>query len=78
MWEFLLDRLLTRIVRDGELAVTWPDGRVRTYGMGNGPSASVTLHDKALPRKLVVNGELALGEAYMDETLTISQNDLRG
>ncbi|MCP5076407.1 MAG: class I SAM-dependent methyltransferase [Rhodobacteraceae bacterium] len=78
MWVSLLDRLLTRIVREGELAVTWPDGSTRTYGGGNGPSSAVTLHDTALLHKLVMNGDLALGEAYMDETLTVSQNDLRG
>lgn len=78
MWQLLLDRLLTKIVREGELSVTWPDGRTTTYGGGNGPSSAVTLHDKALPRKLVVSGDLAMGEAYMDETLTVSQDDLRG
>lgn len=78
MWQSLLDRLLTKIVHEGELSVTWPDGRTTTYGGGNGPSSAVTLHDKALPRKLVVSGDLAMGEAYMDETLTVSQDDLRG
>ncbi len=78
MWESLLDRLLTRIVREGELSVTWPDGRTSSYGGGEGPSSAVTIHDKALPRKLVMNGDLALGEGYMDETLTVSQDDLRG
>lgn len=78
MWQSLLDRLLTKIVHEGEISVTWPDGRTTTYGGGNGPSSAVTLHDKALPRKLVVSGDLAMGEAYMDETLTVSQGDLRG
>ncbi len=78
LWVSLLDRLLTKIIQEGELAVTWPDGRCSTYGRGKGPSSAITLHDKALPRKLVMNGDLALGEAYMDETLTVSQNDLRG
>ena len=78
MWVSLLDRLLTRIVREGDLSVTWPDGRISIYGWGNGPSSAVTLHDPALPRKLVMNAELALGEAYMAKTLTVAQNDLRG
>jgi len=78
MWVSLLDRLLTRIVREGDLSVTWPDGRISIYGWGNGPSSAVTLHDPALPRKLVMNAELALGEAYMAKTLTVAQNDLKG
>ncbi|MEM6713277.1 MAG: cyclopropane-fatty-acyl-phospholipid synthase family protein [Pseudomonadota bacterium] len=39
---------------------------------------ALTLHEAALPRKLIISPEMAVGEAYMDETLTIKDDDLRG
>ncbi|MFV2036208.1 MAG: hypothetical protein ACC646_01340 [Paracoccaceae bacterium] len=37
---------------------------------------SIRLHDRKLPRKLYFNPDLALGEAYMDGTLTIEDGSL--
>ncbi len=78
MWTVLLDTFLTHLFRSGELAVTYPNGTTKRYGDGNGASAALTLHDKSLPRKLILSPEMAVGEAYMDETLTIEDDDLRG
>jgi cyclopropane-fatty-acyl-phospholipid synthase len=78
MWEKLLDTFLTHLFRSGELSVTFPDGSTKRYGDGDGLSVAVTIHDAALPRKLIVSPEMAVGEAYMDETLTIENDDLRG
>jgi cyclopropane-fatty-acyl-phospholipid synthase len=77
MWERLLDQLLDSLIRRGRLRLTWPDGSERSYGSGGG-EISVRLHDPALPRRLVLNPDLAVGEAYMDGTLTIEGDDLHG
>jgi len=78
MWDRILDRLLRRLIRDGDLMVQMPTGAVRRYGNGVGPTVGVTLHDPALPGRLVRGPDLALGEAYMDQTLTVTNDDLAG
>ncbi len=77
MWERALEILLTRLIRQGTLALDLPSGRTVRIGSGQ-PEVHVTLHDDALPRRLSLQPELALGEAYMDGTLTIDGDDLRG
>ena len=77
MWITALDRFLSRLVRYGVLTVTYPDGSSRSYGSGT-PEVAVHLHAPALPRRLVLTPQMALGEAYMDGDLTIEGDDLRG
>ncbi len=78
MWERLLDRLMRRLVREGDLQITMPGGETRRYGDGRGLSAAATIHDRSTIRQLVRAPDLGLGEAYMDRRLTIAQNDLEG
>ena len=79
MWTMALDRMLDQFIVTGALDLTFPDGRRRRYGPGGqGADVQVALHDPALPRRLVMSPELALGEAYMDGTLIIAGDDLDG
>lgn len=78
MWQKALDLILRRLLREGQLEVRYPDGQICSYGDGTGDPVRVRLHDMATLRRLVANPELALGEAYMNATLTIGQDDLRG
>lgn len=77
MWTDLLCRVLTRALANGQLDLTLPDGRSRRFGTGT-PAVAARLTDPDLPRKLLMNPELALGEAYMDGTLQIGGDDLHG
>ncbi|MEQ8257105.1 MAG: cyclopropane-fatty-acyl-phospholipid synthase family protein [Roseovarius confluentis] len=77
MWTKILDVFVTHLFRKGDFSLTYPDGTTRRYGNGGTPSAAITLHDPALPRKIIMAPELAVGEAYMDGTLTIVDDDLR-
>jgi cyclopropane-fatty-acyl-phospholipid synthase len=77
MWILLLDRFLKKLVRTGGLTVVWPDGRQTHYGSGP-TTATVRMTDRATPRRLLLKPELALGEAYMDGTLTVDGDDLHG
>jgi len=76
MWTKILNKTLQNVTQIGRLEVTWPDKSKTTYGNQDSLRAAITLTDPALPRKLVLNPELALGEAYMDGTLTVENDDL--
>lgn len=78
MWIGILDRMLERLLRKGEVMVTFPDGTTRRYGDGTGQRVTLHLIDPALPRKLVLHPDMALGEGYMDGALTIENDDLGG
>lgn len=64
-------------MRVGRLHLTLPSGRTIEAGPGPG-SFALTLTDPALPRRLCLNPDMALGEAYMDGTLLLQDDDLRG
>ena len=74
----MLDQLLRHLVKNGNMRVKLPDGRQETYGDGSGSTVSVVIHDQKTVRRLIMNPELAVGEAYMDGDLTIEGDDLRG
>ncbi len=78
MWTKALDALLTHLFRSGDLKITFPDGSTGHYGDGRGQPVAVTLHDPALPRRIVLSPDMAVGEAYMDGRLTIEEDDLYG
>ena len=76
MWELILDRMLSAMLRRGALDLVMPDGQLYRYGNG-GEALTVRLHDAATVRHLVLNPELALGEVYMNGTLTIDGDDVQ-
>ncbi len=76
MWTTIFLRMMHRLIKRGALHLTLPDGQVEQFGTG--PAIKITLHDASLPRRIVTNPELAVGEAYMDGTLTIEDDDLYG
>ncbi|NAZ37622.1 cyclopropane-fatty-acyl-phospholipid synthase family protein [Rubellimicrobium sp. CFH 75288] len=78
MWTGMLDAMLRRLMRRGALVVTMPDGRARRYGEPSAAAPHVRITDEATIRRLALNPELALGEAYMDGTLVIEEDDLHG
>jgi cyclopropane-fatty-acyl-phospholipid synthase len=78
MFAGTLRRMLGRLVRDGDLAVTWPDGVTNTYGDGTGTRVHLKITDPGLLSRLMRNPELALGEGYLEGGLTIEDDDLTG
>lgn len=71
-----LDRLMARVIRLGRLEVTWSDGKVSAYGNGKGRAARVEFRDSATEWAVLVNPELAIGEAYMDGSLVFPDDSL--
>ncbi|MDE3795796.1 class I SAM-dependent methyltransferase [Sinorhizobium meliloti] len=74
----LFEIALTRLIKFGTLAVTFPDGRVREFGTGEGPSAAVAIKSRRAKRRLLLNPALGLGEAYMDGDLVPARGDVFG
>jgi cyclopropane-fatty-acyl-phospholipid synthase len=73
----LLSRILESALTHGRLTLIDPQGRAHRLGPGGGPEVAIQLRDPALPRRLLLQPELAAGEAYMDGRLTIEQGTLR-
>ncbi|MCA8878815.1 MAG: class I SAM-dependent methyltransferase [Rhodobacteraceae bacterium] len=78
MWTRLLDKLVRGLVHHGRLVVEYPDGHRAEYGDGRGQPVVMRITDPAVPRRIMASPELGLGEAYMDGTLTIENDDLAG
>ncbi|MCW1932193.1 SAM-dependent methyltransferase [Pararhodobacter zhoushanensis] len=80
MWQRLLGMYLNRLIRVGSLSLTLPDGTTHHFGVpdAKAPTVGVAIHDTATLRALALNPHLALGESYMDQTLTIENDDLHG
>jgi cyclopropane-fatty-acyl-phospholipid synthase len=56
-----------RRIRLGRLVVTLPDGGRHEFGdEATGPTGELVVHDLAAARKILLGGDLAAGEAYMD------------
>lgn len=78
MWGKALDKSLRQLIKEGHLHLHMPDGSVQAYGPPDDSPVHLYLHDAALPRKILINPDMAVGEAYMDGTLTIGNDDLHG
>lgn len=63
---------LLKKLRDANLVVTFWDGDKKTYKTNpKRPKVQITIKDPGFVKKLLKNASLAVGEAYMDETLLV-------
>jgi cyclopropane-fatty-acyl-phospholipid synthase len=72
----LVASLLRQLVRVGTLEIIDADGRMHQASGAPGAAVAIRLHDRRLYRRLLFNPRLAVGEAYMDGTLTIERGTL--
>jgi cyclopropane-fatty-acyl-phospholipid synthase len=72
---FLLRGLLRCIIWKGTLAVVSPDGRTYDFGSGT-PLVTISIADPRTARRLFLNPDLALGEAYMDGALVVEDGTI--
>jgi len=78
MWDALFARAVHRMIRTGDLEVELPDGRKLRFGDGNEPRAGIRIARTDVLRRILVAPDMAVGEAYMDGTLTVRDDDLHG
>jgi cyclopropane-fatty-acyl-phospholipid synthase len=76
LYRKLLDYGLKGLIRRGSLLITWPDGTQSQYGNGEGFYAGLRINDDATLRRLALNPGLALGEAYMEEGVTVTAGSI--
>ena len=75
---FPLSKLLARFIQHGTLSVTDANGGQHIFaGKLPGPKATLRLHDAGLYKSVFFNPELAVGEGYMDGTITFPDSSLR-
>jgi cyclopropane-fatty-acyl-phospholipid synthase len=77
MW--LLDKMLRRVIRTGELIVTDHDGKVYHYGAPDPerPTVKARLTDKGAANHIIRDPRVGAGEVYMDGRLVFDQGDIR-
>ena len=72
----MLSRFLRAIIKNGDLCLIDAQGRDWRFGDGTAPHATVQVHDNATQWRLLLNPQLAVGEAYMKGALTIERGTL--
>ncbi len=76
----LLDRFLTRAVRQGRLGIVFADGSVSTYGTPapGFPEIVLRFTDSAVPRDILLDPRLGAAEAFIDGRLLVEEGDVMG
>lgn len=73
----ILDRFLSHLIKHGTLSVTFASGRQATFaGTNPGPDIAIKFADRATERRLFMNPDLVLGEAFMDGSVTVENGDI--
>ena len=80
MSKTLLDRFLTRGVKQGRLGVVFADGSDSTYGepAKGFPEIVIRFSDDRVPRDIIMDPRLGAAEAFMDGRLVIEEGDVMG
>lgn len=76
----LLDRFLSRAVKQGRLGVVYADGSAATHGTPapGFPEIVLRFTDDRVPRDILLDPRLGAAEAYIDGRLLIEEGDVMG
>jgi cyclopropane-fatty-acyl-phospholipid synthase len=72
----MIERLINKLLRQGQLTLVMPDGKRSTYGPGGGQSLTVRVTSRKTLFDIARNPRLAVGEAYMDGRLIIEDGTI--
>jgi len=78
MWTRAFERMASRVVLYGTLHVVLPNNKEMTFGTGDVPVVRIRITTWDALRRIALRPDLAVGEAYMDGTMTIDGDDLYG
>ncbi|QDH34586.1 cyclopropane-fatty-acyl-phospholipid synthase family protein [Porphyrobacter sp. YT40] len=76
----LLDRFLSRAVKQGRLGIVFADGSVSTYGTSaeGFPEIVLRFTDAKVPRDILMDPRLGAAEAFIEGRLLIEEGDVMG
>lgn len=76
----LLDRILAGRIHHGSLTIYDAKGGLRRFGISTvgWPDVTLRLHNPNAERRIVLNPRLGLGEAYMDGSVSVDNDDIMG
>ena len=72
----IFDRVLKKLVKSGNLTVTDWKNRITTYGDGTGKPVHIKFATAATARKIALDPDMYLGEAYMSGDFSILNGSL--
>ena len=72
----MIERLIEKLLRKGQLTLITPDAKSVTYGPGGEPSLTVRVRDRKTLFAIARNPRLGLGEAYMDGRLVVEDGTI--
>ena len=72
----VLERIVSSLVKTGDLTITDWNGQIRRYGDGGLPKSHVKFESAAAARRIAIDPDLYLGECYMDGSLKILEGTL--
>jgi cyclopropane-fatty-acyl-phospholipid synthase len=76
MW--LLDKMLTRLIRKGRLIIIDHDGKTYAYGEASSPPLTIRFTDKGAAMHIAKDPRVGAGEAYMDGRMVVEPpHDIR-
>jgi cyclopropane-fatty-acyl-phospholipid synthase len=67
----VLERILSSLVKTGDLTVTDWNGRVCQYGDGKHPKSHIKFASASAARRMAIDPDMYIGESYMDGSLMI-------
>lgn len=71
----LLQRVISGLVKTGNLSITGPDGQKHTFGDGTGDPVHVHIKTGRAARAMAIDPMLAVPESYMNEEIDIIEGD---
>ncbi|MBL0371210.1 class I SAM-dependent methyltransferase [Rhizobium sp. KVB221] len=73
-----MDRFISTIIRRGNLAVTFANGKVKRYGDATGSPIHIRFNTNTAQRQILTNPEYYLGHCYGEGSLDIIEGDMYG
>jgi len=76
LWKLLLDRRMSQTIRKGRLEIAYPDGSFRCYAGDARSGLAIRINSERWLRRIILDPELAFGEAYMEGGVEIDSGDI--
>lgn len=78
MWKLFLIHILNSFIKIGHLQVSFPDKSTSSFGDPESEPVRIQFKDNSTVRAFCLYPELTLGEAYMNERLTVNDDNIQG